>query len=85
MLDDISKYLKKFSKNIEDNEGNKSKIIEIIKQNTGVEVFKENIEIKNNVLYVKISPAGRNTIFINKRSILEGIKAYTQLAILDIK
>jgi len=60
----IEKYLEKFSKNIRNAELNKTKILEIIKKHTNLNLLPEEIEIKNYIAYIKSSPAVKNKLFI---------------------
>ena len=77
----LSKYLEGFSKKVSASDSHKKTIIEILAKNTGLNLSSENIEIKENTIYIKDSPAIKNKIFINKKSILDD----TTLLLPDIK
>ncbi|KKR31680.1 MAG: hypothetical protein UT65_C0020G0009 [Parcubacteria group bacterium GW2011_GWF2_39_8b] len=81
----IEKYLEKFSKNIRNAELNKTKILEIIKKHTNLNLLPEEIEIKNYIAYIKSSPAVKNKLFIHKNKILEEISTSLSTKIIDIK
>jgi len=49
-------------------------IIDIILKATGLELKKENLEIKGGVLYLNIKPIYKNEIFIKKDEILSQLK-----------
>ena len=49
-------------------------IIDIILKATGLELKKENLEIKGGVLYLIIKPIYKNEIFIKKDEILSQLK-----------
>ena len=69
----ISSFLEKFSKNISNIESNKTKILEIIKKHTNLNLLPKEIEIKNYIVYIKSSPIIKNKIFIYKNKILEEV------------
>ncbi len=81
----IQKYLEKFSKNVASSEIQTKQIIDIIKKETDILVVLNNIEIKNNIIYIKISPAAKNKIFIFKNKIIDAINSSTGIKITDIK
>ena len=81
----IEKFLEKFSKNIKNTEIYKKQILEIIKNQIEVNIPEESIEIKNNIVYIKLSPAYKNKIFIYKKQILEDISSSLSIKIVDIK
>jgi hypothetical protein len=81
----ISKFLNKFSKNIESNDDLKNKIIEIVKNTCQLELKEESIEIKENILIVNASPAIKNKLFIFKEKILEEISKTVSYKVINIK
>jgi hypothetical protein len=81
----IEKYLEKFSRNVQNAELHKSKILEIIKKQTGLYILPKNLEIKDYILRVNESPAVKNKLFIYKAKILEEIFRETSLKIVDVK
>ncbi|MEQ1500076.1 MAG: hypothetical protein ABL917_01735 [Parcubacteria group bacterium] len=81
----IEKLLEKFSRNIDKLEFDIVNAINIIKSETGINLAKEDVEIKNYVLYIKCSPAIKNRIFISKQNILDKIKSITPNKILDLR
>lgn len=81
----VSKYLEKFTKNIKNFELDKNQIIKIILIYTNINIPLDSIEIKNNILYIKGSPAIKNKIFIYKRNILEEINKNNTVKILEIR
>ncbi len=81
----ISKYLENFKKNISFNDDLNIFIIKNIKDFTGIVLNINNIEVKNNILYIKSSPAVKNKIFIYKEDIIKNINSIYNKIILDIK
>ena len=69
----ISNYLKKFSVNIDSEESNRLKMLDIIKKHTQIGLGLESLEVKNYIIHIKSSPAVLNKIFIYKNKILEDI------------
>ncbi len=81
----IEKYLEKFSKNVRFSEMDKNKIIEIIKNHTGLVFSPESIEIKDYIVKIQASPAVKNKIFIYKEVILSNITSSITNKIVDIR
>lgn len=81
----IQKYLERFSKNLNSIDLHKKQILETIKNNTGIEIQSDDVELKELVLLVKASPGVKNKLFIYKSKILLEIGEKTGLKILDIK
>ena len=80
----ISDFLGKFLKDITATEFQKKTIINIIQKHTGLDI-QSDLEIKNNTLYINLSPIIKNKIFIHKQSILEEINKNITSKITDIK
>lgn len=80
----IEQYLKRFSKNISSIEDNKSKVIEIIKKYTKINVDFSDIEIRNYVVFIKTNAVGKNQLFVNKSKILEEVNN-EKIKITDIR
>lgn len=80
----IEQYLKRFSKNLNSLEGDKIKILEVVKKYTKIEINISNLEIKNYVVFIKTNAVGKNQIFLNKNKILEEIMS-ENIKIVDIK
>ncbi len=78
----ISSFLSKFSKNIKDNYLIKEEIIKNVLKITNIELKPDDIVIKNNILYLNITPVYKNKIFINKKDILLNISSFN---IVDIR
>lgn len=78
----ISSFLSKFSKNINDNNLIKEEICKSILNRTNLVLKQEDITIKNNVLFLDITPVYKSKIFINKKDILSDISSFK---ITDIK
>ncbi len=75
----ISNFLEKIKGNLNSTELQKRRILEIIENNTGIKIIPENLEIKNYIIYVNISPAIKNKIFIEKNKILGEISKITTI------
>lgn len=71
----IKNYFDKF-KNILFSKEENSRIVSIVlKKNIGLELETKNIQIKGDILYLKISPLVRNEILINKNQILKDLNS----------
>ena len=81
----IDKYLKKISKNLYTEEENKNKIIEIVKNITGINLELSDIEIKNYNIFIKTNHIGKSQLFLNKKALLEEIKYSIDKNIKEIK
>jgi hypothetical protein len=81
----ISSFLEKFSKNISTQESQIKKICDVILEQTGLVLNPQKIKIQNNILYLQISPAQKNKIFICKQKILEELEKVSQIKIVDIR
>lgn len=78
----ISSFLSKISKNISDTDNTKKIISESIYKNTNIDIKPEDFTIKNNIVYIDLSPTYKSKIFINKNKIISDIKSYN---IIDIR
>ena len=81
----ISSFLDKFSKNIKSAELYNERIMETIEKYTQIKIPKNEIEIKDCVVFIKSSPAIKNKLFIYKNKILEEINSTVDVKIVDIK
>ncbi len=81
----INKYLEKISKNIKSKDFYNDKIIDIIKNITGIDIKKEEIELKDCIVFIKNSSAVKNKIFIFKNKILEEFSKNIPDKIVDIR
>ncbi len=80
----INDYLKKFS-GIVNNKHQAYKIVSSeVQKILGIEIKKQAVEIKEGILYLKESPIIKNTIFFNKKMILENMQR-AGLKIVDIR
>ena len=70
----ITDFLKKFVNLERDNNAKRSAILEIIKKHTGVEIKKEELDIKGETLKIKSNPVIRNEIFMHLSQIQEDLK-----------
>lgn len=70
----ISNFLDKFRILEKNKTVLKEKILEKIEKHSKVVLKKEDIEIKNSVIFVKSSPIKRAEIFFKKQDILEDFK-----------
>ena len=81
----ISSFLEKFSQKISSTEDLTKNISEIVFTHTHITCPPESIKIQNNVLYLDISPAAKNKVFMNKKAILDGFSATIETKIIDIR
>ena len=81
----IDKFLKKISKDVSDNELYKKNILEIIKNQSGLDIDINCLEIKDYILFIRSTPPIKNKIFIFKKNILENISNKLDIKIIDIR
>ena len=81
----ISKYLEKFVKKLQSESFSNNKILEIINNTTSISLKLEELELKNNIIYIKSSPAVKNKLFIFKENILNEINLFSKIKIIDIR
>lgn len=81
----ISSLLEKFSKNVASFEIDQNTLCSVVQKKTGIQLDTKKIEVKDTVLYLHVSPAYKNKIFIHKTSILESIDVLFPKKITDIR
>lgn len=81
----ISGFLDKFVKNLHSKEDDLKIICQVIFDVTDIECPPDSITIKNNTLFLKISPGAKNKVFMYKTKLLEYLEQKTKLKILDIR
>jgi hypothetical protein len=81
----IEKFLEKFSKGLKAGELHAETILGEIAAQTGIQLEKKDIEVRNYILHIKASPAVKNKIFIFKEAILTGLNSKIEPKIIDIK
>lgn len=79
---DIKNFLNKFKGQIEEGSLNILNILDILKKETGIDFKKDDLEIKNGVLFIKTTPIKKNIIFIKKNDLL---KVFSSFSIFDIR
>lgn len=70
----ISQFLEKFAKLRRGNELLKQTLLATIKDFSGVELKSEDLDLKEDQVYLKCSPIFRNQIFMHKERIEEKLK-----------
>jgi len=75
----ISSFLEKISKNIKSTQIDREEIIATLKKHTQIDFKKEDIELKDCVLYINTSPAIKNKIFIYKEKIINDLGLTTKI------
>lgn len=81
----IEKYLQKFSKGLKSQEDKKELVVKVIREISKLNIEKDKIEIKNEIVFVETSRVGKNQLFLFKRKILDKIKNEFNITLLDIK
>lgn len=79
----IADFLGKFSKNINNTEQKEKDILEIINQETNLKI--EDLEIKNNIVYINTILTNKTLLFVKKQKILNNILEKTGVKIVDIR
>ena len=69
----IALFLEKFKKFGADKTLQKEKVGQILEKIAGINIPKENLEIKFGILYLKTSPVIRQEIFFKKTAVLAAI------------
>jgi len=67
----INDYLKKFSKRMGEVSSVKEYVIEVIQKTTKASLKKDDIEIKEGTLFLKVKPIVRSEVFLKKEAILK--------------
>lgn len=72
----ISSLLKKVSSKIEEVDLNIESIVFVLKKHTNISFNKNDLEIKNEELFINTTPTKKNILFIQKNNILADLKIY---------
>jgi hypothetical protein len=70
-MNPLQNFLERFSALLKNSKLDKETIKNIIKSQTNIDLEEKDIEIKDGILYTKTSPMVRNTLFMNKKKLLE--------------
>ena len=81
----ISSFLEKISKSVQSKEFYNEQIIDVIEKNTNIKLKSEDVELKDNIVLIKCSPAIKNRLFISRGKILEEISVFTPVRVIDIR
>ncbi len=81
----ISSFLEKFNSQVGRAELNNKEICEIITLRSGIRCVPEQIEVKNYVLYVNVSPTFKQKLLMSKASILEELQHVSGMKITSIR
>ncbi len=81
----IASYLDKFKDIGQGEKLLKQVIIEVVKEMIGVKIEAKSISMKNGELFLKVSPAIKNLIYIKKEAILSKLKEKTEQRVLEIR
>ena len=74
-MDNIAGFLQKFLNLEKDNNTKLAIILDVIKQTTGLVLFREMLEIKGDNLKLNCNPVFRNEIFMHQTQIEDGLKS----------
>ena len=66
----ISSYLEKFRNIKPPNDSIKKVVIDVISIELGVDLLTENLNVKNNIVYINSSPTLKNEVLFNKKELL---------------
>ncbi len=78
----INDYLKKFSKTIGEASFKKDEVIKIFEEKIKVSISKDDIQIKDGILFLKVKPITKSEIMLKKQKLLEAVSV---LNIFEIK
>lgn len=70
----IEQYLKRFTLHISGGVVQKEKVIEVVKGVIGVDITKEQIEVKDGILTLKVRPIIKSELMLKKELLLEKLK-----------
>ena len=70
-MENISSFLARFKKILSSHKASEYVFLEIIKDELGIELQKEDVKVRSGILCVTASPTIKNTLFLNKRKILQ--------------
>lgn len=81
----ISSLLAKFKNKINALELNNQEVLDIVEKITQIKLSLNDVDIKNNVIFIKSGGAVKNKIFIFKNKILDEINKNIPIKIVDIR
>jgi hypothetical protein len=68
-------FFAKFARFLEQPQAQKKRIIELVKEKTGILLAEKDFEIKNNIVYILKNPAIKSEIFMRKNQLLKELKS----------
>ena len=81
----LGDYLKVFSTILDKGEANKQLICDVLSNMVGVILKKEQIVLKNDILYIYSHPVIKNELYIHKDKILKNLNSQLKTHITDIR
>lgn len=81
----LGDYLKVFSNILDKGEANKQLICDILSDAVGIILKKEQIVLKNDILYIYSHPVIKNELHIHKNNILQKLNTQLKTHITDIR
>ncbi len=84
-MENITSFLQKFKKILSSQGAHAYVFIEIVKDELGIKLQKKDVSVRGNVIYVRVSPASKNTIFLKKKKILDLLTEQAGRHVTDIR
>jgi hypothetical protein len=81
----ISGFLEKFKKQVQSDELSQKEICDVVIKHTGITCKQNNIEIKNYILYINLSPTFKQKVFMHKKQILKDLEKISSTKIVDVR
>jgi hypothetical protein len=70
----ISDYLSKFKNITPPDKFVKDELVAVVKDVIGVEIKKDNIDVRNGTIFLSVDPIIKNEIFLKKAEVLESLR-----------
>lgn len=84
-MENITSFLQKFKKILSSQGAHAYVFIEIVKDELDIKLQKKDVSVRGNVIYVRVSPASKNTIFLKKKKILDLLTEQAGRHVTDIR
>lgn len=70
----ISDYLSKFKNITPPDKFVKDELVSVVKDVAGIDIEKENIDVRNGTVFISTDPLIKNEIFLRKKEVLESLR-----------
>ncbi|MFO0718604.1 MAG: hypothetical protein U0522_01060 [Candidatus Paceibacterota bacterium] len=84
-MENVSFFLQKFKALLSSQGAKKQIAIEVIKEIFNIDIDPGKIKIKNDIVFIDVSPVFKNTLFLKKKDLLKTINERIGSKIFDIR